>query len=316
MGQIIFWFFLTKNLWVDCSGAYHALGRLAAAQHHAPVPLVAPKRTYIIPRTLGAVAVAAHRFGINGAKKFKVNLKLLLPTAEFNKENVGELCSSLAAALADFTCSIGQMKAKVVAFTASPEGFGIMSRKTKVAGTDYQRERIAVVMFGHRNTSLYLSNRGERGHYRSNKDGFIRAIEAANVDQDDAIANPKLVDEESIMSYWSANKQWLEKNWPESATTAIVGGGPIAKIGGNITEYLDGLLRRNPKTSDAKILTFLDGGMPLNKYEENNYGRDRNPAFPWLTAWPKDIGIKDDDKRQFADVYCFWASNQKAAVAQ
>jgi hypothetical protein len=307
---------LTKNLWVDCLGAYHALGRLAAAQYHATVPLVAPKRTYIIPRTLGAVAVAAHRFGINGAKKFKVNLKLLLPAAEFNKEDAGELCSSLALALADFTCSIGQMKAKVVAFTANPEGFGIMSRKMKVAGTDYQQKDVAVVMLGHRNTSLYLSSGGVQEHYRSNKNGFIRAIEAANVDQVEAIANPKLVDDESIMGYWSANKSWLDENWPKSATTAIVGGGPIAQIGGNITEFLDKLLRQNPETSATKAITFLDGGMPLSKYEERNCGIEKDPAFPWLTAWPEEIGISDDDKRQFADVYCLWASGQKVAIAQ
>jgi hypothetical protein len=302
---------LAKNLWVDYSDAYHALGELAANRYYATVPLVEPKRTYVIPRTLGAIAVAAHRFGV---RKFKVNLKLLLPAAEFNKEDAKELYSSLSDALADFICSIGQMKAKLIGFIAKPEGFGLMSRKMKVAGTDYQQARVAVIMFGHRNTSLYLSSGGEPGHYRSNKKGFIRAIEVANVDQEDAIANPKLVDEASVMSYWRANKSWLRENWPKSATTAIVGGGPIHGIGGNITKFLDELLRQNPETPATKTITFLDGGMPLSKYEERNCGIEKDPAFPWLTAWPEDIGINDDDKRQFADVYCLWATGQKVAI--
>jgi hypothetical protein len=226
---------LSKNLWVGCPGAYYALGELAASHYHAPVPLVEPKRTYILPRTLGAVAVAAHRFGI---KKFKVNLQLLLPAAEFSKEGKKELSEELASAIANFETPIGQMRAKFSGFAAKPEGFGLMRRKMKLAGADYQMRDTAVVMFGHRNTSLYLSTGGEQRHYRSNNTGFIRAIEAANVDQVKAIANPELIDKESIMGYWKANKIWLRENWPESATTAIVGGGPIAMIGGTVAKYL------------------------------------------------------------------------------
>jgi hypothetical protein len=300
---------LTKNLWVGCPRAYYALGAFAATQYHATVPLVEPKRTYIIPRTLGAVAVAAHRFGI---KKFRVNLQLLLPAAEFNREGKKELNEELTSALADFDTPIHQMKAKIVGFAARPEGFGLMRRKMTLTGADYQVRDTAVVMFGHRNTSLYLSTGGEQRHYRSNNTGFIRAIEAANVDQVKAIANPELIDKESIMGYWKANKIWLRENWPESATTAIVGGGPIAMIGGTVAKYLDELMGIEPP---HKTLTFLDGGMPLSKYEEVSCTPDKDPCLPLLTSWPENIGITEDDKRQFADVYCLWATNQMAKKA-
>jgi hypothetical protein len=291
---------LSKNLWVGCPGAYYALGEFAAIQYHATVPLVEPKRTYIVPRTLGAVAVAAHRFGI---KKFKLTLQLLLPAAEFNREGKQKLKEELSLALATYDTPIRQMEAKVLGFAAKPEGFGLMRRKMLLAGADYQMQDIAVVMFGHRNTSLYLSSGGEQRHYRSNNIGFVRAIESANIDQVKAIANPRLVDKASIDSYWSANKGWLRENWPESATTAIVGGGPIAIIGDQVTAYLDSLLEAN---SACHATTFVNGGIPLTKYEENNWQRD--PRFPLLTAWPEDIGITEEDKRQFADVYCLWAT--------
>lgn len=56
--------------------------------------------------------------------------------------------------------------------------------------------------------------------------------------------------------------------------------------------------------SAHKTLTFLDGGMPLSKYEEASCTPDKDPYLPLLTSWPKDIDISDDDKRQFCDVYC------------
>jgi hypothetical protein len=292
---------LSRNLWVACPGAYFALGEFAANQYYATVPLVEPKRTYIVPRTLGAVAVAAHRFGIN---RFKLTLQLLLPAAEFNREGKQELKEELALALATFDTPIGQMKAKVLGFAAKPEGFGLMRRKMLLAGAGYQMQDIAVLMFGHRNTSLYLSSGGEQRHYRTNNIGFVRAIESANIDQLKAIANPRLVDKASIDSYWSANKGWLRENWPESAVTAIVGGGPIAIIGDQVTAYLDSLVDATCSTCHAT--TFVNGGMPLTKYEENNWQHD--PRFPLLTAWPEDISITEEDKRQFADVYCLWAT--------
>jgi hypothetical protein len=295
---------LTKNLWVGAKNTYYALGALAADRYYAPVPLVEPKRTYVIPRTLGAVAVAAHRFGI---KKFKVNLQLLLPAAEFSKEDKQKLGEDLVSALASFETPLKPMKAKALNITAKPEGFGLMRRKMVVGGSEYQVQSTAVVMFGHRNTSLYLSSGGEQRDYRSNSIGFIRAIESANVDQVKAIANPALIDKASIKTYWDANRAWLRENWPKSATTAIIGGGPIAVIGDLVTAYLNELMESN-RLSYKKI-TFANAGMPLTKYEESHWKPENDP-YPLLSAWPEDMGIAEEDKRQFADVYCLWATNE------
>jgi hypothetical protein len=293
---------LTKNLWVAFGGSCYALGQLASAHYYATVPLIEPKRTYVVPRTLAAVAVAAHRLNL---KKFKVNLQLLLPAAEFNKQEKNELAGDLKAALANFDTPIGPMKAKLSSFTAKPEGFGLMRRQMQVSGSDYQVQSTAVVMFGHRNTSLYLSSGGEQQHYRSNDTGFIRAIEAANVDQVKAIANPKLVDQASIDLYWNGNAAWLKENWPESATTAIVGGGPLAVIGDRVIPYLNNLMESS--RSSRAILTFINGRMPVTPYEESVCkGDKRCPEL--LSSWPEGIGIQQAEKQQFADVYCLWAT--------
>jgi hypothetical protein len=301
---------LAQSLWVKSAGIPYALGDLAASQYYAPIPIIDPKRDYVIPRTLGAVAVAAHR--LCWKKSFKVNLQLLLPAAEFNKEDKLQLRDELALALADFDTSNGPIKAKLFNFAAKPEGFGLMRRRLELAGAICQEQAIAVVMFGHRNTSLYLFAGGTPRHFKSNNIGFIRAIEYANVDQVKAIANPSLVDQNSLAHYWNANKRWIRENWPESATSVIIGGGPLAAIGADAVEYLEGLIQANQTRTNQ--MTFLHGGMPLTRHEERNFVTNSNPDRPLLSHWPNDMGISDEDKRQFADVYCLWATGQKVAV--
>jgi hypothetical protein len=300
---------LTKNLWVAFGDSCYALGQLASTQYYGTVPLIEPKRTYVVPRTLAAVAVAAHRLHL---KKFRVNLQLLLPAAEFNKQEKSELADDLKVALASFDTPIGAVKAKLASFTAKPEGFGLMRRQMQVSGSDYQVQSTAVVMFGHRNTSLYLSSGGEQQHYRSNDIGFIRAIEAANVDQVRAISNPKLVDSSSIDLYWNANAAWLRENWPDSATTAIVGGGPLAVIGDRAIPFLDSLMELN--RSARKTLTFVNGKMPISAYEESLWKGDKR-CPPLLASWPEDIGLAQSQKQQFVDVYCLWATRSVKSMS-
>lgn len=294
---------LTKNLWIASGDSCCALGQLALTQYYATVPLIEPKRTYVVPRTLGAIAVAAHQFGLNN---FSVELQLLLPAVEFGKKEKMELAQQLKQAMKKFDTPIGLMRGKITVFVAKPEGFGLMRRKNMV-----EVQSTAVVMFGHRNTSLYLSSGGEHQHYRSNNNGFIRAIEAANVDQVKAIANPAIVDQESIDIYWNANVEWLRENWPESATTAIIGGGPLALIEDRVVAYLDKLMEANRST--RKTITFVNGRMPLTAYEESMCKSDSH-CPDLLAAWPENIGLAQSQRQQFADVYCLWATDRVAKL--
>jgi hypothetical protein len=295
---------LTKNLWISYGESSYALGDLAATRYYGTIPLREPKSTYIVPRTLGAIAIAAHRFG--GSAKLDLKLQLLLPAAEYSKQEKTALLAQLQQAVKTFETPIGTIRGKITHFVAKPEGFGLMRRQMMIAGTDYQQQSIAVVMFGHRNTSLYLYAGGQQQQQydRSNDIGFIRAIEAAKVDPVKAISNPKLVDPESIDIYWQANAEWLRENWPESAISAIIGGGPLAVVGDRAIAYLDKLMGINGNIS-------INGGMPIAGYEETSCKNDTD-CPPLLAAWPEEIGIDRSQRQQFADVYSIDLHYQRA----
>ncbi|MFA9202301.1 MAG: hypothetical protein ACEQSC_02050, partial [Candidatus Nanopelagicaceae bacterium] len=65
------------------------------------------------------------------------------------------------------------------------------------------------------------------------------------------------------------------------------------------------------QASKSRRKVFLNGGMPLNRYEERNGAIDNDPNRPLLSQWPEGLGISDDDKLQFCDVYCFWATREQ-----
>jgi hypothetical protein len=295
---------LSKNIWVGYGESMYALGLLARSKYWATIPLVNPKSDYIIPRTLAAVAVVAYKFGL---KAFDLNLQLLLPAAEFDRGDTIKLGNEIKAALINFDIptvkikgkSTGQIKVKLKSFAAKPEGWGLTKRFLSV-GHKYQSSDVACVMFGHRNTSLYLCSGGQPGHYRSNNKGFSLAIEEAKLDPLEGLSNPQMVDESSIAQYWQANKNWLIENWPGTASIAIIGGGPLAVIGDRVCEFLGSILPPPPSGYDTGVST--NGGMPIT------YTRDINDDL--LQCWPKLIDISESDRRQFCDVYCFWAANE------
>jgi hypothetical protein len=303
---------LTKNMWVGVGEERFAVGLLARMDYLAPIPLVAPKINYVLPRTLAAVAAAMAKFGV---KREDLNLQLLFPSAEFERTDPSILTRSLKTVLARFDTPNGQLRAKLKLIEIVPEGFGLTKRFLSV-NPEYLSHQTACIMFGHRNTSLYLCIGGQPKHYRTNEKGFVRAIEYAKLDPLEGLRDPSKVDKESIDRYWLANRDWLVENLPSTTSIAIVGGGPLAVIGERVREFLDSRLPERQKRTewgyDPFSASIFNGGMPLSKYEENNWQQD--PRFPLLTAWPESIGITEEDRRTFADVYCLWATNQKVAV--
>jgi hypothetical protein len=297
---------LTQNMWVGCGEERYAVGLLARTGYLAPIPLVAPKLDYVIPRTLAATAAAMAKFEV---AKCDLNLQLLFPSAEFERTDTMALIRSLKATLSNFDTPTGTLKVKLRTFDGLPEGFGLTKRFLSI-NPECLSNQAACIMFGHRNTSLYVCVGGQPQHYRTNSKGFARAIEYAKLDPLEGLQDPSLVDEDSIDKYWLANKTWLIENLPTTASIAIVGGGPLAVIGDRVSEFLNSRLPQRQERTQWKhdSATISSGGMPLSKYEENNWQQD--PQFPLLTAWPEGIGITEEDKRPFADVYCLWATNE------
>jgi hypothetical protein len=120
-----------------------------------------------------------------------------------------------------------QLKAKLKVADAVPEGFGLTKRFLSV-NPKHASDQVSCIMFGHRNTSLYICVGGQPRHYRSNDKGFVRAIEYAKLDPLEGLRDPSLVNQESIDKYWLANKNWITENLPPTTSIAIIGGGPIS----------------------------------------------------------------------------------------
>jgi hypothetical protein len=87
----------------------------------------------------------------------------------------------------------------------------------------------------------------------------------------------------------------------------------LALIGDMVVAYLDELMEAN--RSSRKTATFLNGKMPVTPYEEYDCKNDSHcPSL--LAAWPENIGISQNQRQQFADVYCLWATDQVVRSAE
>jgi hypothetical protein len=282
---------LTKNMWVGFSEERYAVGLLARIEYLACIPLVAPKLDYVIPRTLAAVTAVMGKFEVN---KCEINLQLLFPSAEFERTDTTALVRSLKPVLSRFDSPIGQLKVKLKSVDVVPEGFGLTKRFLSV-NPQRINDQVSCIMFGHRNTSLYMCVGGQPRHYRSNDKGFARAIEYAKLDPLEGLQNPSLVDQGSLNKYWIANRDWLIENLPPATSISIVGGGPLALVGNRLKEFLE------PRGG-----THFDGGMPVSTAW---FGR-KPDELNLIEQWPDSLEFSEGDRRQFCDVYCLWATNE------
>jgi hypothetical protein len=293
---------LTKNMWVGSGGHRTAVGLLARTGYLASIPLVAPKANYVVPRTMAAVAATMAKFGVT---RDEVNLQLLLPSAEFGRTDFAGLLNKLKAALLCFDSPTGKLRAKLKNCSVHPEGWGLMKRFLTI-NPQHRPDQMACIMFGYRNTTLYVYSGGEPKHYYSNDEGFARAIEYAKLDSLEGLRDPSLVDQASIDKYWLANKNWLIENLPSGVAIAVVGGGPIATIENRVSEFLE------PRGA----VSFY-GGIPLDLGHLGWSGKlaDYQNSHNLLKFWPKAIEFTESDRRQFADVYCLWATNEMTKMA-
>jgi hypothetical protein len=291
---------LSQNMWVGFGEERYAVGLLARMDYLSSIPLVGSKLDYVVPRTLAAVAVAMAKFRVT---KCKVNLQLLFPSAEFERTDASALIRSLKSALSIFDTPIGQLEAKLKTADAVPEGFGLTKRFLSV-NPKHASDQVSCIMFGHRNTSLYICVGGQPRHYRSNDKGFVRAIEYAKLDPLEGLRDPSLVDQESIDKYWLANRNWITENLPPTTSIAIIGGGPIATIEDRVRKFLE------PAGSQGAV--SFNGGMPLISGSRGWSGQwiTERDSPNLLESWPKSIDLSESDRRQFCDVYCLWATNE------
>ncbi|MDZ8263518.1 ParM/StbA family protein [Nostoc sp. ChiQUE01b] len=196
--------------------------------------------------------------------RFSLSLTSLLPYGEYQNRQAFE--QQLQSALKDFRFRGQRLRVKLERFECLPEGAGLAMIRQRQNGKEwFNAQTIAVLMFGHRNTSLLLFERGKMTAGYTNGLGFHQmvkrviertsgqdataltsAIYAAGSDitaNNQAIRTlvksrePKNIDYELQMivnaiatakaEYWSRLYDWLESTLPAVNEVILSGGAAL-----------------------------------------------------------------------------------------
>lgn len=121
-------------------------------------------------KVLAAIGVIRERHNLT-KKKLSLYLAVLLPADEYTdrvrfREKLTEFLSA-------FKFRDKELRVKLEYFICRPEGAGLISIATNSNGLDwYQRNRLGVLMLGHRNVSVIISNHGSIETIESPQIGF------------------------------------------------------------------------------------------------------------------------------------------------
>jgi hypothetical protein len=121
-------------------------------------------------KVLAAIGVIRERHNLT-KKKLSLRLAILLPANEYNdrvrfREKLTEFLSA-------FRFRGEELRVKLECFICRPEGAGLISIATNSKGLEwYQSHRLGVLMLGHRNVSVIVSNYGSIETIESPQIGF------------------------------------------------------------------------------------------------------------------------------------------------
>lgn len=159
-----------NQVWVSYEKGTFAIGNLARAKR-AQMRTHELKQQSIIPKALSATWVSARKHGLGN--KFRMVFIGLLPAGEMKARDA--LKQELTEALAEFETPTGTFKVKAhVDFLA--EGSGIAAYR-EITDPTFQSKICAFFMLGHRNASIFVTERGVQSTSRSSKWGFIQLVQ-------------------------------------------------------------------------------------------------------------------------------------------
>ncbi len=258
-----------NEAWVQFKDEYYAVGFLAKKHFQASVKLSDLKYENAIPKVLAAVGAIAEREGLG--TQFKLGLALLLPYGEW--EDRERLEKALTSALSDFHFRGKQMSVQLGCFECMPEGGGLVLSRSKKLGADFNSMVIALVMFGYRDISVVLFERGLSSGATENL-GLSWMIERVKrltsgqkdtqamleaIHQSGATVKPKYfkplarskkadfrMDEVAQITeavamarkeYWSRVADWLSSMIPETTDSVIIGGGTAEYLASELKSF-------------------------------------------------------------------------------
>ncbi len=162
--------------WVSCAvdgDTQCTVVGFLARQFSASARLDKLKYETSIDKALAVIgAIAQHNKLPN---RFSLSLTSLLPYGEYQNRQAFE--EQLRVALKDFKFRGQRLRVKLERFECLPEGAGLAMIRQRQNGKEwFNSQSIAVLMFGHRNTSLLLFERGKMTAGYTNGLGFHQMV--------------------------------------------------------------------------------------------------------------------------------------------
>jgi hypothetical protein len=215
-----------------------------------------------IYKALAVVGAIAQKHNLSN--KFSLSLTSLLPYGEYQNRQVLE--EQLRLALKDFRFRGQRFRVKLERFECLPEGAGLaIIRQRQNSKEWFNAQTIAVLMFGHRNTSVLLFERGKITAGHTNDLGFHQMVKrvieltsgqdantltsaiyaaGADITTNNSMIRalvksrePKNIDHELQMivnaitiarrDYWSRLYDWLESILPRVNEVILSGGAAL-----------------------------------------------------------------------------------------
>ena len=150
-----------QQLWVEWNNRVVVLGEFAA--NFDPLDRIKElKYENALWKVLSAVGliVELSNVKVTAKKQIHLELALLLPWNEYSDRRRFE--EQLRVMLANFTVRKQHLKVNLERFLCRPEGGGLAALRIKQQGVDWLRnQQLAVLMFGHRNTTALYFDRGQ-----------------------------------------------------------------------------------------------------------------------------------------------------------
>jgi hypothetical protein len=163
------------DAWLQCSnGQQCQVVGFLARQFLATVRMNEVKYERALYKVLAAVGAIAQQASL--PRKFSVAISALLPYSEY--QNAQRLQQLLKQHLKNYSFRGERFQVKLEAFECRPEGGGLAMAKVMQNGAEwFQKQTLAVLMFGHRNTSLLLFERGRLAIGNTTDLGFHQLVD-------------------------------------------------------------------------------------------------------------------------------------------
>ncbi|BAY41568.1 hypothetical protein NIES2111_59640 (plasmid) [Nostoc sp. NIES-2111] len=152
------------STWVGIGDEYYVLGALAKEAFFGTPALKELKFHYGLPKIAGLFWLASCQLGLN--QPMEAFAQLLLPAGEIADGK--DLGNTLKRKLnKGVKTPNGQLKVKLLNFSTSPEGSGIMSYRHRALGSEFDKKSIGLLMLGYRNASFLLSSKGNLAKFET-----------------------------------------------------------------------------------------------------------------------------------------------------